>query len=147
MPIGWSYLSGVDNVFNIKRVELPADVSPGSQVTFQFNIVAPENGIGAGINKLFKWKMLRESVEWFGVATPLVNIRIVPKSGTTTVVPDVREIKWTPAKQMLLDTFLNPTVTGDIRADSWVYSQFPIGGTVVAAGSTVKITLRTGPIP
>ena len=131
----------------LNRVELPADVSPGSQVTFEFNIVAPETGIGSGINSLFKWKMLQESIEWFGVDTTLVSIRINPRTGTTTVVPDVREIQWTSARTMLLDAFLNPTFTGDAGEGAWVESQAPNGGTVVPAGSTVNVHLRTGLIP
>ncbi len=134
-----------DNViWGFNRVEVPADVSPGARATFKFNIVAPEKGIGAGTAHFFKWRMLRESVEWFGIPTAPVPIRVVPRKGTTTVVPDVIEIEWTVARTKLVDAFLNPVFTGNSGPGAWVDSQSPIGDTEVPVGSTVKVHLRTG---
>jgi hypothetical protein len=140
--------SSQDNInWGRHRVELPADISPGTHVTYQFNIVAPEKGIGSGKSLFFRWKMLQELVEWFGVSTPLKSVRVVPRTGTTTLVPDVREIQWTSAKTQILDAFLNPVFTGDSGQGAWVQTQEPRGDTVVPVGSTVKVHLKTGLIP
>ena len=137
-----------DNTFwGLSRVDLPVDVAPGGQVTFRFNIVAPSLGIGSGIARFFQWQMVQEAVESFGDTNPLTRISIVPKSGTTTTVPDIIELNWSTAEKMIRDAFLNPNVTGTKVSNAWVDSQSPKAGTMVAAGTTVNIHLRTGPIP
>ena len=59
---------------NSNRVELPHDVPPGEEVTFNITITAPvETGI-----YILQWRMVQDAVEWFGqmsdpayfVATP-----------------------------------------------------------------------------
>jgi FAD binding domain-containing protein/PASTA domain-containing protein len=142
-----SQASQDNNFWGLNRVELPMDVAPGGQVTFHFNIVAPTQGIGSGITHFFEWKMVQEAVEWFGVTTPLTTIHIVPKQGATTTVPDVMELNWSTAKKMILDAFLNPSVTGTDVPNAWVDSQVPKAGTVVATGTTVKVHIRTGAKP
>jgi len=133
-----------DNTFwSLNRVDLPVDVTPGGQVTFRFNIVAPTQGIGAGLTHFFEWQMV-EGVEWFGDTTPLTRIRIAPKQGTTTTIPDVFELNWGTAKKKILDAFLNPIITGTNVADAWVDSQSPESGKVVATGTTVNVHLTTG---
>jgi hypothetical protein len=108
-------------------------VAPGGQVTFYFKIVAPSQGVGSGITHFFEWQMVQEGVEWFGITTPLTTIHIGPKQGSTTTVPDVMEQNGSTAKKMLLDAFLNPSVTGATNdPNAWVDSQLPKGGTVVA---------------
>ena len=72
-----SYSLGSQNPTNngtcgLARVALPASVSPGQSVTFNFNITAPTT---AGTYN-FQWQMLQEGVAWFGAATTNVAITV-----------------------------------------------------------------------
>lgn len=142
--LGESTTHGVtDTDWGIRRIELTYDVLPGAQVSFQFNIIAPNKGIGSGITKLFQWRMLQEMVEWFGIETPPLEIRIVPRQGTTVTVPDVIEISRIQANRIILDAFLVPKFTGTIGLPNTVVdSQSPLGGTVVPVGSIVTVHLK-----
>lgn len=53
---------------------LAAAVPPGTEATFSFPITAPPT-VG-GVN--FQWKMVQETVEWFGQESPLIQIGIGP---------------------------------------------------------------------
>jgi hypothetical protein len=59
-------------VWGVNRRDVPGPVPPGSQVTFNFNITAP-SAVGY---YHFQWRMLQESVEWFGATTPDYFIRV-----------------------------------------------------------------------
>lgn len=59
-------------IWGFNRVALPASVSPGGQVTFNFYVTAPYNG---GTYN-FQWRMVKEFVEWFGDSTPNVIIDV-----------------------------------------------------------------------
>ncbi|HEX7221244.1 MAG TPA: RHS repeat-associated core domain-containing protein [Burkholderiales bacterium] len=56
------------------RVMLPAgtSVAPGASYTFSFNVTAPST---PGTYQ-FQWKMLQESVEWFGVQSTSVPVTV-----------------------------------------------------------------------
>ena len=51
-----------NTTWGTSRVELPNSVAPGESVTFSFNVTAP---VTAGLYN-FQWKMVQESVGWFG---------------------------------------------------------------------------------
>jgi hypothetical protein len=59
-------------IWGFNRVELPASVSQGGQVTFNFYVTAPS--IGGTYN--FQWRMVKEYVEWFGDSTPNMVIDV-----------------------------------------------------------------------
>ena len=59
-------------MWGLGRVDLPSDVMPGKTVTFQFNVTAPSL---PGVYQ-FQWRMVQESVEWFGRFTTAVAIRV-----------------------------------------------------------------------
>jgi hypothetical protein len=61
-----------NTVWGLSRVDLPNDVMPGKTATFQFNITAPSQ---SGIYQ-FQWRMVQDSVEWFGRFTSAVAIRV-----------------------------------------------------------------------
>ncbi|MCI9870558.1 hypothetical protein [Arthrobacter humicola] len=63
-------LGAIGNDFGAARHELTGAVSPGQDTTFSFNIPAPSTPA------LFQWRMLQESVEWFG--TPSEPVQITP---------------------------------------------------------------------
>jgi hypothetical protein len=48
------------------RVLLPSDILPGAEVIFSFDLTAPQT---AGTYN-FRWRMVRDGVEWFGEFTP-----------------------------------------------------------------------------
>ncbi|HEX6903577.1 MAG TPA: S8 family serine peptidase [Thermoanaerobaculia bacterium] len=56
------------------RVELPAPVAPGGQVTLSFTVTAPS--IPGTYN--FQWQMVQECVQWFGDFTPNVVVTVQP---------------------------------------------------------------------
>jgi PASTA domain-containing protein len=66
---------------------------------------------------------------------------------TTAIVPDVLERTAAAAANLVSDAGLVPGFTGQNHTGSWVSSQSPTAGNVVARGSTVTMHLRTGPIP
>jgi hypothetical protein len=75
-----------DNVtWGLNRVLLPADVLPGQQVTFTFNVTAP--GFADDYN--FQWRMLREGVAWFGQYSSNVEL---PVTQAVTVCPGVQAV-------------------------------------------------------
>ena len=69
-------------IWGIGRVSLPAEESIPimANKTFAFNVTAP---MAAGTYD-FQWRMLRESVEWFGEYTPNLAITVVISTTTTT---------------------------------------------------------------
>ena len=58
--------------WGLNRVDLPASVPPGGQVTFSFYVTAPYN---AGTYN-FQWRMVQDGVEWFGDFTPNTQISV-----------------------------------------------------------------------
>jgi hypothetical protein len=75
------------SVWGVSEVNLAASVSPGSEVTFSFNITAPSS---AGPYN-FQWRMLQVGVGYFGAPSTNVSINVTsstaPLSITTTSVP------------------------------------------------------------
>jgi tyrosinase len=56
------------------RIDVPHPVDPGSEVTFTREIRAPSN---FGVYN-YQWRMLQETIQWFGDFTPLTVIRVEP---------------------------------------------------------------------
>jgi hypothetical protein len=62
--------------WGLSRVALPvAQVPPGAEVTFNFTIQIPLTP--GSFN--FQWRMVQESVDWFGDSSPNVSIRVTPE--------------------------------------------------------------------
>jgi hypothetical protein len=76
----------------------------------------------------------------------LVKISPLPDDGLITV-PDVLEAPQKIARAAMLAAGLVPKFTGSTQPNSWVFSQSPTVGHIVAPGSTVTIVLRAGPLP
>jgi len=55
-----------NDIWGRNRVLLPNNVLPGEEVTFTFSITAPQT---PGTYN-FRWRMVRDGVEWFGEFTP-----------------------------------------------------------------------------
>jgi YD repeat-containing protein len=73
-------LNPMDNgTWGMARVYLPADVPPGTEVTFSFTVVAPPGdtcgGKGhTGTHYNFQWQMVQDGVEWFGNSSTNVDV-------------------------------------------------------------------------
>ncbi len=80
-------------------------------------------------------------------ATSQCGVSISVELPLDRTVPSVREMLRAQAARQVRDAGLVPTFSGSTSADAWVSSQSPAAGTRVAAGTTVRMTLRTGPIP
>ena len=63
-----------DNVtWGMNRVGLGANVAPGQQYTFTWNVTAPAAGIYN-----FQWRMVQEGLTWFGTASNNVVVAVNP---------------------------------------------------------------------
>jgi hypothetical protein len=61
----------VDNVvWGLKRVAIPVEVAPGAEVTVTFAVTAP----GSPGQYNFQWRMVQDTVEWFGQETPNASV-------------------------------------------------------------------------
>ncbi len=67
-----------NQIWGLGRVELPDSVPPNQTVTFTFNVTAPT---AEGIYN-FRWRMLREQVEWFGDKSKQFAISVVQNVDT-----------------------------------------------------------------
>ncbi len=64
------------------RVQLPNDVSPGAEVTFNITLTAPVN---EGIYAL-QWRMVQDGVEWFGQQSEVVYYVINTQTSDTLMI-------------------------------------------------------------
>jgi len=84
-----SYRLGSQNpqdngTWGIGRVELPSDVMPNAQVTFSFAVTAPQ---AQGVYD-FQWRMVQDSVEWFGEYSPNVQVTVTAASQSGALIVD-----------------------------------------------------------
>jgi hypothetical protein len=63
------------------------------------------------------------------------------------MVPPVRFTPTNLASQRIQAAGLVPQFTGPTGLNAFVFTQTPTGGTIVAVGSTVRMTTRKGPTP
>jgi Ig-like domain-containing protein len=54
------------------RIDVPADVAPGDEVTFAFSVAAPE---APGLYH-FQWRMIQDGVSWFGEPSQDVVVQV-----------------------------------------------------------------------
>jgi hypothetical protein len=90
---------------------------------------------------------LRQHSRWGPIDQITLNVFNRLGSGAppqTTIVPELYELSATAATEELRAAGLVPSF---MTSGEWVASQEPIAGSIVALGTTVKITLRSGPRP
>ena len=75
------------------------------------------------------------------------RVSIANPTAPSVVVPDLFELGANQAAHALQSMGLVAHFTGPNHTGSWVSSQSPQAGHLVARGSTVTMVLRTGPIP
>jgi hypothetical protein len=106
-----------NTIWGISRVELPAIVSPGQLVTFNFTVRAPST---AGTYN-FQWRMLQEVVEWFGDFTPNVAINVLSDTSTNNAA----FVSESVPTSMLAGTSYNVSVTmKNTGTTTWTSTQF-----------------------
>ena len=77
----------------------------------------------------------------------LVDGFLVSVTSPAVAVPDVTETSQAVAAQTIKAAGLVPKFTGVSGPHSWVFHQSPAAGTIVTAGTTVTMALRSGPLP
>jgi PASTA domain-containing protein len=70
-----------------------------------------------------------------------------PDMPPPVLVPDVFEMSATAAADLIRTAGLVPKFTGINQTHSWVSKQSPVAGQLATKGSTVTMTLSTGPMP
>jgi len=123
-------------------------IAPGQQRTFTFNITAPTT---PGVYN-FQWQPLQENVTWFGSATPLTPINVLPAYRDATFVSQTVPttiIAGQPAQvsiTMQNTGTMNWTTTdfyglGIIKDNVWGVGRSYVGSTV-APGQQVTFTFN-----
>jgi YD repeat-containing protein len=77
------------------RVAVPGDVVPGAEAVFNFTVIAPT----AAGQYNFQWKMVEDSVEWFGDLTQnvAVTVQLPPGNGEAPPpFPDIYSARLAP---------------------------------------------------
>jgi hypothetical protein len=126
------------------EVIVPNDVPPDEMTTFEFGGRAPYVPGPYGV----QWRMVQGAAEWFGNVTPLSYITVSnPPAVGPVAVPLVLEETPQEAADTLAVADLKAAFFGGNGPDPWVVSQSPRPGTKVSRGSTVRLTLQSGPRP
>jgi hypothetical protein len=76
-----------NSTWGLNRVNLPASVPPGNEVTFTFYVTSPSS---AGTYN-FQWRMVQDGVEWFGDTAP--NVVIDVSSSSDICNPTISELR------------------------------------------------------
>jgi Ig-like domain from next to BRCA1 gene/PASTA domain len=140
---GGYQLGSVDTTWGPKKIPLPGDVAPGTQVTFQFNLTAPK--MLGGFD--FQWRM-RQGDYPFGESTPKVRV-FVNLSDDLAEVPEVVEGHFNSAKRMIEQAGLVAKAEPPNNTDDnyYIHRQKPVAGSIVRRGSTVTCYMKRGPVP
>jgi hypothetical protein len=129
-----------DNLrWGVARVDVPAPIPPGAEAAFRFTVTAPT----ASAIHDFQWRMVQESVEWFGAYTTRTRVTVA-EPGELVTVPDVREMVRGEAEAAIRAAGLVPRISG---TGTWVLSQSPAAGSPVPRRSKVTLHLMGGPLP
>ncbi|MGW1716026.1 patatin-like phospholipase family protein [Streptomyces sp. NPDC002156] len=73
-----------NTTWGTNRVELPASVAPGEEVTFAVDLKAP-----AASTTVLQWRMVRDGVEWFGAATPSLAVTVTEPAACGKLRADI----------------------------------------------------------
>lgn len=120
-----------NSTWGLNKVNVPSTVSPGQQITFNFNPTAP----ASPGNYNFQWRMLREGVQWFGDFTPNVVINVTSGGGPPPPTSPP------PPPPPPPPTSPPPPPPGSCNDDSSTAFTNPIPGTL-NPGQTVSFTVR-----
>ncbi|MFY0566990.1 trypsin-like serine protease [Archangium lansingense] len=90
-------------------------ISPGSTKTFTFTAVAPD--LDYTDTRVFQWRMLRESVEWFGEYTPRSIITVRGRYGDTPPDPEPTPCELNPSMCEQDPCYLRPWTCGPLEPE------------------------------
>jgi pimeloyl-ACP methyl ester carboxylesterase len=132
--------------WGINRKEMPGTVAPGGTATFEFNVTAPST---AGTYN-FQCRMLQENVEWFGAATPNIQVLVTPAATVSGL--SVTPISLTSGSSMTIEvTLASAAPAGGVSvmlASSNPAVVLPPSILVVPAGATsARTTTRAASVP
>ncbi len=112
-----------NNTWGLTRMNVPASVSPGSSVTFNYTVTAPST---SGTYN-FQWRMVQDGVAWFGDSTPNVAV--------TVAQPTVGNCLSTNAPCDGIPTLSYDVGSNRINTPGWLYD---------AAGNQTRVQLGDG---
>lgn len=111
--------------WGLARVDVPSNVAPGNEVTFNFTITAPS----APGTYNFQWRMVEELVSWFGDTTP--NVPVVVQPVLRQMVVHVQPFPVPVGRSVVLTVFAQ-----DAQTSAPVSGKVAFNGTVVASTNT-----------
>ncbi len=97
-----------NSAWGTNRVELPSEVPPGAQVTFNFPVTAPTTPGRYD----FQWRMVQELVEWFGDFTINVSVDVGKPAAPDTKPPTITDPRPRPNSTTKDRT---PTIAATVR--------------------------------
>ena len=145
-PAGSDYRLGAINPYDnftwgSHRVQLSAPVLPGETATFTYNAIAPS--VVGTYN--FQWRMVQESRQWFGQATPNVSITVAQSPNNAEFIAQSVPTSMVGGQMYYVAVTMKNTGTSTWPANSTfaLNSQNPRdnvnwGGTRVAVSSNVR---------
>ena len=134
-----------DNItWGLNRVNLPGSVAPGGNVTFTFNVTAPNSA--ATYN--FQWKMQKDGAGFFGSAS--TNVAVSVTSGAPPPTDDASFVSQTVATSMNTGEIAPVSVTmhnsGNTTWTAGTFSLAPVGPNSTAWGvSLVNLPASVAP--
>lgn len=111
--------------WGLARVDVPSNVAPGDEVTFNFTITAP----AAPGTYNFQWRMVEEMVAWFGDTTPDVPVVVQPV--LRQMIVHVQPFPVPVGRPIVLTVFAQDAQTG-----TSVAGKVSFNGVVVASTNT-----------
>ncbi len=111
--------------WGLARVDVPSNVAPGDEVTFNFTITAP----AAPGTYNFQWRMVEEMVAWFGDTTPDVPVVVQPV--LRQMIMHVQPFPVPVGRPVVLTVFAQDAQTG-----TSVAGKVSFNGVVVASTNT-----------
>ena len=120
-----------NSIWGTGRVSLSSgeSIAHGTTKTFSFNVVAPAS---PGTYN-FSWRMLQESVEWFGDYTPNVLVSVVTTTTTTTTTTSTTRTTTTTTTSTTRMTASTTTTTSPTTSST----------TTSSSSSTTRATTST----
>jgi hypothetical protein len=114
-----------NTTWGLARVDVPSNVAPGDEVTFNFAITAPP----APGTYNFQWRMVEELVSWFGDTTP--NVPVVVQAVLRQMSVHIQPFPLPVGRSVVLTVFAKDAQTG-----APVAGKVAFNGTVVGSTNT-----------
>jgi hypothetical protein len=114
-----------NTTWGLVRVDVPSNVTPGNEITFNFTITAPS----APGTYNFQWRMVEELVTWFGDTTP--NVPVVVQAVLRQMIVYVQPFPVPVGRSVVLTVFAQ-----DAQTHAPLSGSVTFNGLVVASTNT-----------